>query len=122
MIALSVSAIFSGCMEDYLKPLAKCTDKIVVEKTTKLIDEKSPFNSKVQLNEETIMLVGINEKTKVKTCKVKVDYVLNNENNNSMLSMMNEIPFVSDLSKNIVLTYTITPTEDKKDFIITIID
>jgi len=122
LMALSLSTLFLGCMEDYLNPLARCTDSSVIQRVIQLNNEKTPYTYKTMLDEESVMLVGINEKTKVKTCKVKVDYVLQNENNSTMLSMISKMPFVSDLSKNIELTYTIIPTQDQKDFIIKIID
>lgn len=122
ILTFALSTMLLGCMEGFVNPLAKCTDKQVLTKLTHLIEADSISGSKAQLNEDSIMLIGINEKTKMKTCKIKVDYMLENETNNSVLSIMNEMPFVSKLSKNIDLTYTITPTKDQKDFILKIID
>lgn len=121
-VSLLSTIILTGCLEEYIHPQAKCTDAKVITKLNELVNASTLYGSKAKVNEELIVLVGINEKTKMKQCKAKVDYVLKNEDNSSMVNMMNNIPFMSNISKNIDLTYTITPTEDKKDFIIKIID
>ena len=122
VVAVIVTTSFSGCMDEYLHSMPKCTDDGVVEKLVTLVNANSMYGSKAVVNEKLIILVGVNEKTKMKTCKTKVDYSLKNEDNNSMVSMMNSMPFMSDMSKNRDVTYTLTQTEDKKGFVIEIIE
>ena len=117
-----ISVAFTGCIDEYLHPTPKCTDENVVQKLNTYLNKHSLYGSKIEINEELIILVGVNEKTKMKTCKTKVDYSLENEDNNSIFSMMNAMPFMSDVSKNRDLTYTLIQTKDKKSFIINIID
>lgn len=113
---------FTGCIDELLHPTPKCTDEKVIEKLTQLINTNTMYGSKATINEELIILLGTNEKTNMKTCQTKVDFKLENENNSTMINMMNNMPFMSDLSKNHDLRYTISLTEDKKDFIVNIIE
>ena len=117
-----IPLVFSGCLDEYIHPLPKCTDDKVVSKLATLVNSNALYGSKAVVNEKLIILVGVNEKTKMKTCKTKIDYSLDNDENNSMISMMNTMPFVSDVSKNRDITYTLVQTEDKKDFILEIIE
>lgn len=114
--------MFSGCVDQVLNPVPKCTDDKVIKKLDTLLDANSLYGSEAKINEILIVMVGINEKTNMKTCKTRVDYSLENENNNTMIHMMNNMPFMSEITKNREVTYTITQTKDKKDFIIEIID
>ena len=114
--------MFSGCVDQVLNPVPKCTDDKVIKKLDTLLDANSLYGSEAKINEILIVMVGINEKTNMKTCKTRIDYSLENENNNTMIHMMNNMPFMSEITKNREVTYTITQTKDKKDFIIEIID
>ena len=118
----ALAFMLSGCLDEFIHPMPKCTDDKVVKKLDTLLDANSLYSSDAKVNEKLIVMVGVNEKTNMKTCKTRVDYSLENDNNNSILNMMNNMPFMSEIAKNREVTYTIAQTVDKKDFIIEIID
>ena len=122
LIVSSLAIVFTGCLDDFLHPIPKCTDSKVVNRLDALLDANSIYGSDAKLNEALIVMVGVNEETNMKTCKARVDYSLKNENNNTIVNMVNNIPFMSDIAKNREVTYTISHSKDKKDFIVEIVD
>ena len=125
---LSIALLFTltlssmGCLDQLLKKTPKCSDENVVQELNKVLNADLVYGTKAEIKKDLIMFVGENEQTGMKTCKVTVDYSLKNDSNNSVVSMMNMIPIMSDIAKNKTITYTVELSQDKKTNVIKVVD
>lgn len=119
---VSLALTTTGCLDQLLKKTPKCSDENVVQELNKVLNKDLVYATKAEIKKDLIMFVGENEQTGMKTCKVTVDYSLKNDSNNSVVSMMNMIPIMSDIAKNKIVTYTVELSQDKKTNVIKLVD
>ncbi|MFA6196314.1 MAG: hypothetical protein WC656_06695 [Sulfurimonas sp.] len=125
---LSIALLFTltlgstGCLDQLLKKTPKCSDENVVQELNKVLNADLVYGTRAEIRKDHILFVGENEQTGMKTCKVTVDYSLKNDSNNSVVSMMNMIPIMSDIAKNKTVTYTVELSQDKKTNVIKVVD
>ena len=122
MLLVTLVLTTTGCLDQLLKKTPKCSDENVVQELSKILNTDLVYATKAEIKKDLIMLVGENEQTGMKTCKVTVDYSLKNDSNNSIVSMMNRIPIMSDIAKNKTITYTVELSQDKKTNVIKVVD
>jgi hypothetical protein len=112
----------TGCLDQFLKKTPNCSDENVVQELSKILNADLVYGTKAEIKKELILFVGENEQTGMKTCKATVDYSLKNDTNNSVVSMMNMMPVMSDMAKNKIVNYTVELSADKKTNVIKVID
>ncbi|MDF1875432.1 hypothetical protein JHD48_06770 [Sulfurimonas sp. SAG-AH-194-I05] len=127
LVLLTTLVMFTSCLDgmqqhitNYIHPIVKCSNKNVVYDLQAALNKNLVFATKVEVNEGSILLVGVNETTHVKTCAVKIRYRLDTSGSNPIKSFMKKMPIIGNVSKEKRIEYTISRTKIKEKFLVTI--
>jgi len=119
IFAIFSSILFTGClneMEKIMHPVAKCSNKGVVQDLSIQLNANSMYPTKVEIDRNSIILIGVNEESDSKTCRALVKYSLDTEDNSSVVSVMSMMPMVSDMSSKMHVEYVVSRDLDRKSF------
>lgn len=130
---ISSSIFFSGCLEDIKKkflsaeeevtkviyPMPNCSDKEIIDQVNNNLTHDALYGTHAQVKFGTIVFVGSNEETEVKTCKAVVTYSID-EKDNKISSFFSKIPIIKNVSKDRSISYSIVRGQDGETFLVNI--